>query len=449
MEVEITAVGGYEGVEGQMTAVRVGDDVIVFDMGLDVGKVVMHDNVETETMHSLDLIELGAIPDDRVMSDVEGDVKAIIPTHGHLDHIGAIPKLAHRYEAPIVATPFTAQLVKNQVKGEKKFGFTNEIREMKTGEVFQISPNVSVEFVNTQHSIPQAVTPVVHTPEGAVVYGLDMRMDYTPVVGDPIDKERFKEIGREGNGVLGLIPDCTNISGDGNGRTPSEKIAREMLRDIMYSMEDYDGGIVATTFASHIARIKSLIEFSQDIGRRPILLGRSMEKYSNIAERMDIADFEDVGMFGHRRSIDRAMKRVMEEGKGDYLPIVTGHQGEPRAMLTRMARDETPYEIEEGDRVLYSARVIPSPINEGQRHQAEKLLKSQGARIYTDIHVSGHMGREEHYDLLDWLDPKHVIPGHQSMSERSKYIDMVEDLGYEMGRDAHMLRNGDQTLLTR
>ncbi|MDY6765488.1 MAG: RNase J family beta-CASP ribonuclease [Halobacteria archaeon] len=446
MEIEVAAVGGYEEVGKQMTAVRVDDDVIIFDMGIDLSKILIHDDVETETMHSLDLIDMGAIPDDRIMSDVQGDVKAIIPTHGHLDHIAAIPKLAHRYDAPIIASPFTAELVKRQIKGERKFGFDNSIRKMKAGEVIQINDEVTVEFVNTQHSIPDAIIPVVHTPEGSIVYGLDMKIDYTPVIGEPTNVKRFKEIGQEGAGTLALIPECIN-AGE-HGRTPSEKIAREMVRDVLYSMEDHDGGIVATTFASHIARIKTLIEFSQEIGRRPVLLGRSMEKYSGIAERMDLVDFEDVGMFGHRRSIDRTVKRIMKEGKSDYLPIVTGHQGEPRAMLTRMARSETPYEIEDGDRVIYSARVIPSPINQGQRHQAEKLLRMQGARVYSDIHVSGHMGGDEHYDLVDWLQPKHIVPAHQTMAERSKYVDMAENLGYEMGRDVHLLRNGDRIQLT-
>ena len=443
MEIEVAAVGGYEEVGKQMTAVRLGDDVIIFDMGIDLSKILLHDDVQTETMHSLDLIEMGGIPDDRIMSDIEGDVKAIIPTHGHLDHIGAIPKLAHRYDAPVIATPFTAELVKKQVQGEQKFGFDNPIRKMEAGEVIQINKDVTIEFVNVQHSIPDAVMPVVHTPEGAVCYGLDMKIDHTPVIGDPFDVERMREIGEEG--VLALIPECVNVGE--NDRTPSERIAREMVRDLMYSLEDHDGGIVATTFASHIARINSLLEFSQDIGRRPILLGRSMEKYAGIAERMDLVELPDVGMYGHRRSIERALKRVMKEGKEKYMPIVTGHQGEPRAMLTRMARGETPYEIDNGDKIIYSARVIPSPINRGQRHQSEKLLEMQGAQIYRDVHVSGHMGGVEHYDLLDWLQPDHVVPAHHNTSKRGEYIDMAEGYGFEMGETVHLLRNGDTKTL--
>ncbi|WP_372909976.1 RNase J family beta-CASP ribonuclease [Salinigranum sp.] len=446
MEIEIATIGGYEEVGRQMTAVRAGDDVVVFDMGLNLSQVLIHDNVETEQMHSLDLIDMGAIPDDRVMSDLEGDVKAIVPTHGHLDHIGAISKLAHRYDAPIVATPFTIELVRQQIEGENKFNVNNDLVKMSAGETMSIGERVELEFVNVTHSIIDAINPVLHTPEGAIVYGLDKRMDHTPVIGDPIDMKRFREIGREGEGVLAYIEDCTNAGR--KGRTPSEAVARRHLRDVMTSIEDYDGGIVATTFSSHIARVTSLVEFAKDIGRQPVLLGRSMEKYSGTAERLGFVDFpDDVGMYGHRKSVDRTFKRIMNEGKENFLPIVTGHQGEPRAMLTRMGRGETPFELDDGDKVIFSARVIPEPTNEGQRYQSEKLLKMQGARIYDDIHVSGHLREEGHYTMLQALQPKHVVPAHQNLKGFSPYVDLAENQGYALGRDLHVTRNGNMIQL--
>ena len=445
MEIEIATIGGYEEVGRQMTAVRAGNDVVVFDMGLNLSKVLIHDNVETERMHSLDLIDMGAIPDDRVMSDIEGDVQAIVPTHGHLDHIGAISKLAHRYDAPVVATPFTIELVKQQIESEEKFGVQNDLVKMEAGGTMAIGDRCELEFVNVTHSIIDAINPVLHTPEGAVVYGLDKRMDHSPVLGDPIDMERFREIGREG--VLAYIEDCTNANK--KGRTPSESVAREHLKDVIHSLEDYDGGIVATTFSSHIARLTSLVEFAKDIGRQPVLLGRSMEKYSGTAERLGFVDFpEDLGMYGHRKSVDRTFTRIMEEGKENYLPVVTGHQGEPRAMLTRMGRGETPYELDNGDKVLFSARVIPEPTNEGQRYQSEKLLSMQGARIYDDIHVSGHLNKEGHYEMLDALQPSNVVPAHQDMSGYADYVNLCEDEGYRVGRDLYVSRNGDTIQLT-
>ena len=442
MEIEIATIGGYEEVGRQMTAVRAGDDVVIFDMGLNLSKVLIHDNVQTEKMHSLDLIDMGAIPDDRIMSELEGDVKAIVPTHGHLDHIGAISKLAHRYDAPIIATPFTIELVKQEIKDEEKFGVENDLVKMEAGAQMSLSDDVELEFVNVTHSIIDAINPVLHTPEGAIVYGLDKRMDHTPVIGDPIDMKRFREIGREGNGVLCYIEDCTNANA--KGRTPSEQVARTHLRDVLTSMEDYDGGIVATTFSSHIARVKSMVEFAREIDRTPVLLGRSMEKYSGTAERLNFVDFpEDLGMFGHRQSVDRTFKRIMKEGKENFLPVVTGHQGEPRAMLTRMGRGETPYELEDGDKVIFAARVIPEPTNEGQRYQSENLLQMQGARIYDEVHVSGHMCREGLYEMLDALQPQHVIPAHQNMKGYSGYVDLCKSQGYTLGDDLHVTRNGN------
>ncbi|WP_137285694.1 RNase J family beta-CASP ribonuclease [Halorussus salinisoli] len=442
MEIEIATIGGYEEVGRQMTAVRAGDDIVVFDMGLNLSNVLIHDNVQTEKLHSLDLIDMDAIPDDRIMSDLEGDVQAIVPTHGHLDHIGAISKLAHRYDAPIVASPFTLELVKEEIQDEGKFNVENDLIVMEPGETMGIGERCELEFVNVTHSIIDAINPVLHTPEGAIVYGLDKRMDHTPVLGDPIDMKRFRELGREGNGVLCYIEDCTNANK--KGRTPSEAVARSQLRDVLMSLEDFDGGIVATTFSSHIARVTSLVEFAKDIGREPILLGRSMEKYSGTAERLGATTFpDDLGMYGHRKSVDRAFKRIMKEGKENFLPVVTGHQGEPRAMLTRMGRGETPYNLADGDKVIFSAGIIPEPTNEGQRYQSERLLKMQGARIYDDIHVSGHISQEGHYEMLDTLQPQHVIPAHQNMSGFSGYVDLAESQGYKLGRDLHVTSNGN------
>ncbi|MUV85473.1 RNase J family beta-CASP ribonuclease [Natronomonas sp. CBA1123] len=440
MEIEIATIGGYEEVGRQMTAVRAGEDIVIFDMGLNLSKVLIHDNVRTERMHSLDLIDMGAIPDDRVMSDLDGDVQAIVPTHGHLDHIGAISKLAHRYDAPIVATPFTIELVREEIRDDDKFDVQNELVKMDPGGTMSIGEECELEFVNVTHSIIDAINPVLHTPEGAVVYGLDKRIDHSPVIGEPIDMERFREIGREG--VLCYIEDCTNANK--KGKTPSESVARAQLKDVMHSLEDYDGGIVATTFSSHIARVSSLVEFAEDIGRQPILLGRSMEQYSGTADRLGITDYpDDLEMYGRRNGIDNAFKRIMNEGKENFLPVVTGHQGEPRAMLTRMGRGETSYELDEGDKVIFSARVIPEPTNEGQRYQAETLLKMQGARIYDDIHVSGHLSQEGHYQMLDALQPEHLIPAHQNLKGLSGYVELASSEGYKIGRDLHPTANGN------
>lgn len=446
MEIEIATVGGYEEVGRQMTAARAGDSVVIFDMGLHLSEVLLHDNVETEDMHSLDLIDLGAIPDDRIMSEINGEVEAIVPTHGHLDHIGSLTKLGHRYDAPIVGTPYTIELVKKEIHQESKFDVDNDLVKMDPGDSMEIGDEeLDLEFVNVTHSIPQAINPVLHTPEGAIIYGLDKRIDPNPVLGDPFDMERFAEIADE-EGVLCYIEDCTNAGK--TGRTPSESVAREKLKDVMQRHADGDGGIVATTFSSHVARVKSLVEFARDMDREPIMLGRSMKKYGSIADRLDLVDFtHGLEMQGHRSGVDQALERIEDEGKENFLPIVTGHQGEPYAMLTRMSRGQTPYEFERGDKVIFSARVIPEPINVGQRHQVTNLLKKKGVRVYDEIHVSGHLREEGHYDMLQTLEPDNVIPSHQSMSGYSDYVNLAENFGYEVGEDLHISRNGQKLTL--
>ena len=444
MEIEIATVGGYEEIGRQMTVVRAGDNVVIFDMGLHLSEVLLHDNVETESMHSLDLIDLGAIPDDRIMSDINGEVQAIVPTHGHLDHIGAITKLGHRYDAPVVGTEFTIELVKEEIQQESKFDFDNDLVKMGAGETMGISEEVNLEFVNVTHSTPQTINPVLHTPEGAVIYGPDKRIDPNPVIGEPFDMERFEELGQEG--VLAYFEDCTNAGS--MGRTSSETLAREELKDILYRLEDFEGGIVATTFASHVARIKSLVEFARDIDREPVLLGRSMKKYNSIADRTNLVGFTDgVEMQGHRGGVNEAFERIMEEGKHNYLPIVTGHQGEPRAMLTRMARDATEYSFDEGDKAIFSARTIPAPINKGQKHQVTSLLRKQGVRVYDDVHVSGHLRQEGLYEMLNTLEPEHLIPAHNDMAGINPYVEMAEEHGYEVGENLHVGRNGDRFTL--
>jgi len=231
MEIEIATVGGYEEVGRQMTAVRMDDEIVVFDMGLNLSQVLIHDNVQTETMHSLDLIDMGAIPDDRIMSELDGEVTAIVPTHGHLDHIGAIPKLAHRYDAPVVATPFTIELVRDQIADEDKFDVDIDLQVMNSGEQMRISDRVQMEFVNVTHSTIDAINPVLHTPEGAIVYGLDKRLDHDPVLGDPIDMKRFREIGREGDGVLRSAGRATASSVTSRTvRTPTRRAGRPRSR---------------------------------------------------------------------------------------------------------------------------------------------------------------------------------------------------------------------------
>ena len=193
MSVEVIAIGGYQEVGKNMTAVKINEDVIIFDMGIHLDRISMHEDTDIDRMHSLDLIERGVIPDDTLMKDVDGKVKAIVFSHGHLDHIGAVAKLAHRYDAPLIGTPYTAALIEKQIKGERKFKVTNEIKPLNPGNKIKLSKDITLEFVQATHSIPQAVFPILHTPKGIIVYALDFKFDNHQKVSPPPDYRRLKE----------------------------------------------------------------------------------------------------------------------------------------------------------------------------------------------------------------------------------------------------------------
>ncbi|MBC7109601.1 MAG: RNase J family beta-CASP ribonuclease [Archaeoglobi archaeon] len=441
MDVSIIGIGGYEEVGRNMTGVKVGRDIILCDMGLRLDRVLIHEDVELEKMHSLDLINIGAIPDDTVLSKVNGRVRAIVCTHGHLDHIGAIPKLAHRYDVPIISTPFTTELISEQIKQEKKFGVENNLISLSSGRNFRITDDIELEFVNVQHSIVDCVFAVLHTPRGAIVYANDFKFDRTPVIGEPPDFTRLREIGREG--VLALITESVRVNE--GGRTPSERIASNMLTDVLMSLEE-ERGIIVTTFSSHLARIKTIVEVAEKMGRTPVLFGRSMERYSQAGVKMGIIEkrFE---CYSNRAQVEKKMKEIMREGKEKYLPVVTGHQGEPGAVLTRISDGKTPFVVEKGDNVIFSSSAIPAPVNVANRYAVETKLRMKGARLYPNVHVSGHAYREDHRDLIRMLQPEHIIPTHGSIEMTGAYVELAEEEGYVLGSTVHILRNSQELIV--
>jgi ribonuclease J len=440
MSIEVIAMGGYEEVGKNMTAVKIGEDVIIFDMGIHLDRLHIHEDTNIEKMHSLDLIERGVIPDDTLMKDVNGKVKAIVFTHGHLDHIGAVAKLAQRYEAPIIATPYTMALIERIIKGERKFKFNNPLQVLKSGEKCQISPDVTLEFVHTTHSIPQAVTPVLHTSEGIIVYSNDFKFDNHQKLSPPPDYQRFRELGEKG--VLAFIVDSTRAAEYDQVITHSERIARVVLQDIMEQPLKEEEGIIVTTFASHIERIQAISEIVAKSDRKMLLLGRSMERYCSLAETMGILKLpKNSSIYGSPKSINRALT-LADENREDYVLLATGHQGEPDALLPRIANDKTSFNVQHGDNIIFSAPIIPNPLNKANRNLLERRLKSKGARIFTNAHVSGHAGREDHRNFIRMLNPAHIIPSHGDLEMLTAYAELAEDEGYRMGNNIHILRNG-------
>lgn len=443
-DIGIIAVGGYNEMGRNMTALRVKDDLVILDMGLRLDMVQIHEDVDIDQIHSLDLIKMGAIPDDTILKRHGNKVRAIACTHGHLDHIGAIPKLAHRYDAPVIGTPYTAELIKHEIESERKFKVQNRVISVPQTQTYQVTPDISLEFIRVQHSIVDTSFIAIHTPEGIILYANDFKLDRTPIIGEPPDFKRLREIGEEG--VVAMIVESTN-SGL-TGKTPSEQIAKDLVRDVLLGTEETQTGVIITTFSSHIARINAIIEAAGEMNRIPVLLGRSMERYITTAKEMNYINFPpDIEVYGNRRTIDRALKRIMQEGKEKYLLISTGHQGEPGATLTRIVNGDTPYEIDAGEKVVFSANIIPNPMTQANRYSLETKLKMQGARIYKDVHVSGHASREDHWELLRIVQPEHVIPAHGNMIMHSNYVEMAESAGYALGENVHIIRNGEEITL--
>lgn len=439
MSVEVIAIGGYEEVGRNMTAVRVGEDVVIFDMGIHLDRISIHEDTDIDRMHSLDLIERGVIPDDTIMKDVDGQVKGIVFSHGHLDHIGAVAKLCHRYDAPLIGTSYTTALIEKQIKGERKFKVNNPIKVLNPGSKMKLSQNITLEFVQSTHSIPQSVFPVLHTPEGIIVYALDFKFDNHQKVSPPPDYKRLRELGNQG--VKTLIVETTNAKEYDEVKTYSERVARIILEDLMKGPLHDKTGMIVTTFASHVERIQAIADIAKKSNREILFLGRSMERFCGMAEKLGILNLpKNASIYGSPKAINRALLKA-EEDRSKYIIVATGHQGEPDALLPRIANGKTPYNVKKGDNIIISAPVIPNPTNAANRHIMERRLTLSGARIYKNAHVSGHAGREDHRDFLRMLKPMFIIPAHGDFSMLVAYGELAEEEGYRIGEQVHILRN--------
>ena len=433
--IKVYTLGGYEEVGKNMTAIEYENEVVIIDMGIRLDRVLIHEDVNFQQMNSKELRRLGAIPDDTALRDK--NVVAIALSHGHLDHIGAITKLAPHYpNVPLYGTPYTIKLAKNEARSERYFEVKNPMYETQYGEIVQVSENLAIEFVQITHSIPQSAMVVVHTPEGAVVYACDYKFDNHNPLGEKPDYKRLKELGKEG--VKVLLGESTRVAQP--TKTPSETVAKMLLEDFFY----YDGmdadGLVATTFASHIARLQELIEIANNMGRQAVLIGRSLSKYTGIAKQLGLIKMKGAKAVRSPAAVQKTLREV-SQARDKYLLIVTGHQGEPGAVLTRMANGEM-YDLGERDTVVFSAGVIPNPLNVAQRYALETKLGMRNVRLVKDLHVSGHASREDHRYLIRLLSPENIIPAHGDFRMLTHYAELAEEEGYLIGRDVFVSRNG-------
>lgn len=436
---KIHAVSGYNEVGKNMTALEVGEDVFLFDSGLFLPAIVgveEREKIPTEK----GMRNLGALPDDIYLEKkgLSSKVRALLVSHAHLDHVGAIPYNSYRYNAPVITTPFTAEFLKIMLADSNQ-KIDNAIIPVKLNGHITVKgkKNYEVEFINVTHSTLDCSIIVVHTPEGAIVYANDFKLDNSPVFGDITNYKRLKQIAKEG--VKALIVDCLYAPDD--RKTPSEKIAKGLLEDTLLTTDNHDKGLVISTFSSHIARLKTIADMGRRLNREVIFVGRSLSKYVLAARNVGKAPFiNQVRMVTYRRQKEKMLKKINQD-KQNYLVVCTGHQGEPGAVLDRLSRDQLPLRLSKEDQIVFASKTIPSPINEESKGQLLKRLHKYQVRVFDNVHVSGHGGKEDIRELIKLLNPEHIIPSHGDLSKTEAGAQLAQELGYKLNKTVHLMHN--------
>ncbi len=442
MNIKLCAVGGFSEVGKNMVVAKYNNDAVIFDMGFNMQRLMDFEEAggERKVLNYQALINAGAIPDDSIIESWRSDVKAIVPSHCHLDHIGAIPFMAQRYNAPVIGTPYTVEVLKNAVENDN-IDMRNKIETLHTGKMFKISRDVSIELIHITHSTPDSSLIAMHTPEGIILYANDFKLDETPVLGTKSNYEKLKELGEEGK-VRAIFIDA--LYSGSSKKTPSEKVARELLKEIILDRENANTAIFATCFASHIARLKSLTDFGKQTGRKVVFLGRSIHKYIAAAEKLDILRFKNVDVVPYKNKIDKYLHKIHQKGAEKYLIVATGGQGEKNSVLSKILRGELHYKFKKEDAVIFSNRVIPVEPNIANRKEMETKLKDKGARIFTDAHVSGHGSIEDMRELIKLVNPEHIIPSHGHLRLVQPLTTLAEQIGYKLHKEVHLMKNGDE-----
>lgn len=444
---EIISIGGYDQVGKNMTAVIIGEDVFLFDMGLYIPAVIELQEEKVKDYGERHLRGKGALPDDLILDKLglRNKVRAIFLSHGHLDHIGAVPFIAYRYNAPVLGSPFTISVLKRTMEDEKKH-IPNKMISVPVDSSYKIkgkSEEYIVEFVHMTHSIPHTTMIVLHTKEGAVIYGNDFKIDHTPILESPPNFSALKRISK--GGIKAVIMDSLYCGSE--TKTPSEDVAREMVKDVFSGMHGSKNAIFVSTFSSHIARLKSIIDFGKKLDREILFVGRSLHRYVQASNDINLFNFKsEVKHVTYRNQVNSTFKKI-DANREKYLVVCTGHQGEPGSVLDRMSRGRVPFSFRKDDNLIFSSKTIPVPINIKNKGEMDKRFKKQGVRIFDEVHVSGHGGREDIRDLIELLNPEHVIPSHGSYHQLLPMKELAIGLGYKPDKNFHMLRNGQKIAL--
>ncbi|OHV76395.1 ribonuclease J [Rhizobium sp. LCM 4573] len=365
------------------------------------------------------------LPDIRYLAAERHNLKGIIITHAHEDHYGALNELWPGLNVPVYASPFTAGMLeaKRDYEGSRA---DIPVTIFKAGDRINVGP-FEVEAVGVNHSIPEPMSLVIRTPLGNVIHTGDWKIDHAPSLGPLTDEARFRALGDEG--VLAVMCDSTNAMRD--GVSPSEEEVSEGLRKIIEAAE---GRVAITTFSSNVGRIRSIAQAAEAAGREVLLLGSSLKRVVDVAR--------DIGIM-------EGLKPFIAEDEYGYIPrdkvvvILTGSQGEPRAALAKIARDEMRnVALSAGDTVVFSSRTIPG--NEKAILEIKNGLIEQGIKVVTDsealVHVSGHPRRNELLKMYEWTRPQVLVPVHGEAAHLLAQAELAASAGI---KTVPRVRNGD------
>ena len=401
-KVKVMALGGLNEIGKNMTVIEYKDEIVVIDAGL---------SFPEDEMLGVDIV----IPDITYLLKNKDKVKGIFITHGHEDHIGALPYILKKIDVPVYGTRLSIGLIEVKLKEHK---LNNVKLNVVTPKQIVKLKNISVEFIKNNHSIPGSCSLAVHTEQGVIFHTGDFKIDLTPIDGDVMDIHRICELGS--SGVLLMLADSTNV--EKPGFTMSERTVGAGLDDLFRKANG--SRIIVATFASNIHRLQQIINMAVKFNRKVAISGRSMVNVIGVAKELGYLDMADETL------ID--LNDISKYDDSELVIITTGTQGEPMSALARMACSEhKKVEIKSGDLVIISAHPIPG--NEKLISRVINLLFERGARVVyndlADIHVSGHAAQEDLKLINRMVKPKFFMPVHGEFRMLKRHAKLAEELG--------------------